>query len=99
MITIEIKLICHTSATVKSKIQTSRSLNREMIYKQFMSDDRDKINETTTIENCGRGLNAGQSPAHPPSKKASILNHSQEGFKTLEKGWHCSSLVKGFLGV
>ena len=34
-----------------------------------MSDDRDKVNETTKIKNCGGGLNAGWSPPHPPSKK------------------------------
>ena len=64
-----------------------------------MSNDHDKVNETTKIKNFGRGLNAGQSPAHPPSKKAAVLDHSQEGFEELEKGWHCSSWVKGFLGV
>ena len=29
----------------------------------------------------GGGFNAGQSPPHPPSKKASIPDHSLEGFK------------------
>ena len=42
---------------------------------------------------------AGWSPPHPPSKKAATLDHSQEGFEELEKGWHCSSQVKGFSGV
>ena len=32
---------------------------------------------------CGGGLNAGQSPPHPPSKKVAILDCAQEG--------HCSS--------
>ena len=67
-----------------------------------MSDDRDKVNETTKIKNlkiCSRGRNAGRSPPHPPSKKVAIPDHSQEGFEELEKGRHCSSWVKGFLGV
>ena len=67
-----------------------------------MSDDHDKVNETTKIKNlkiCGGGINAGWSPPHPPSKKAAILDHSQEWLEELEKGWHCSSRVKGFPGV
>ena len=38
-------------------------------------------NETAKIEkfDFGGGLNAGQSPPHPPSKKAFILDHSLEG--------------------
>ena len=64
-----------------------------------MSNDRDKVNETTKIKNCGRGLNAGQSPPHPPSKKVAAPDHSQEGFEEFEKGWHCSSWVEGFPGV
>ena len=51
------------------------------------------------MKTCGGGLNAGQSPPHPPSKEVAILNHSQEGFEELEKGWHCSSREKGFPGV
>ena len=64
-----------------------------------MSNDHDKVNETTEIENCGRGLNTGQRPPHPPSKKVAAPDCSQEGFEKLEKEWHCSSWVKGFLGV
>ena len=64
-----------------------------------MSDVHDKVNETAKIKICGRGLNAGWSPPHPPSKKAAAPDHSHEGLKELEKGWHCSSRVKGFLGV
>ena len=67
-----------------------------------MSDVHNKVNETTKIKNlkiCGGGLNAGRSPAHPPSKKVAILDCSQEGFEELEKGWHCSSRVKGFQRV
>ena len=67
-----------------------------------MSNDRDKVNETTKIKNlkiCGGGLNASQSPPHPPSKKTAIPDHSREGLEELEKGWHCSSQVKGFPGV
>ena len=67
-----------------------------------MSDDRDKVNETTKIKNlktCGGGLNAGQSPPHPPSKKVAIPDHSRGGLEELEKGWHCSSRVEGFPGV
>ena len=61
-----------------------------------MSDDRDK-NETPKI--CGRGLNTGQSPPHPPSKKVAIRDCSQEGFfEDIDKGWHCSSWEKGFPG-
>ena len=47
---------------------------------------------------CGGGLNASQSPPHPPSKKAAILDHAQEGFEEKDKGWHCSSWKKGFPG-
>ena len=47
---------------------------------------------------CGGGLNAGGSPPHVPSKKVAAPDCSQEGFEELEKGWHCSSWVKGFLG-
>ena len=47
-------------------------------------------------KNCGGGLNASQSPPHPPSKKVAILDHSREGFEELEKGLHCSSWEKGF---
>ena len=47
---------------------------------------------------CGGGLNTGQSPHHPPSKKVSTLDCSREGLEELEKGSHCSSRVKGFLG-
>ena len=38
-------------------------------------------NKTTKIEKFGfgGGLNAGQSPPHPPSKKASVLDCSLEG--------------------
>ena len=64
-----------------------------------MSDDHDKVNKTTKIKNCGGGLNASQSPPHPPSKKAATPDCSREGFEELEKGWHRSSWVKGFLGV
>ena len=65
-----------------------------------MSNDRDKVNETAKkIKNCGSGLNAGWSLPHPPSKKVAIPDHSQEGLEELEIGWHCSSWVKGFLGV
>ena len=63
-----------------------------------MSNDRDKVNETTKIKNCGGGLNASRSPPHPPSKKAAAPDHSREGLEELEKGWHCSSRVKGFPG-
>ena len=35
------------------------------------------------IKICGGGLNASQSPPHPPSKKAAIPDHSQEGFKEI----------------
>ena len=60
------KTNCHASASVKSEIRASSGLNCEMIYQlQFMSNDRDKVNETTKIKNCGGGLNASQSP--PPS--------------------------------
>ena len=67
-----------------------------------MSDDHDKVIETTKIKNlkiCGGGLNAGRSPPHPPSKKMAIPDCSQGGFEELETGWQCSSWVKGFLGV
>ena len=64
-----------------------------------MSDVHEKVNETTKVKNCGGGLNAGWSPPHPPSKKVAALDHSREGFEELEKGWHCSSWVKGFPGV
>ena len=66
-----------------------------------MSDDHGKVNETTKIKNlkiCGGSLNAGQSLPHPPSKKVAIPDRSREGLEELEKGWHCSSWVKGFLG-
>ena len=33
------------------------------------------------------------------SKKVAIPDCSQEGFRELDKGWHCSSWVKGFPGV
>ena len=50
-----------------------------------MSDDRDKLNETPKIKKiCGEGLNAGQSPPHPPSKKAAISDHSQEEFEEID---------------
>ena len=45
-----------------------------------MSDDRDKLNETQKLKICGRDLNAGWSPPHPPSKKAAIPDHAWEGF-------------------
>ena len=45
-----------------------------------MSDDHDKLNETQKLKICGGGLNASWSPPHPPSKKAAILDHAQEGF-------------------
>ena len=32
---------------------------------------------------CGGGLNAGQSPPHPPSKKAAITDRTQEGFEEI----------------
>ena len=44
--------------------------------RNLMSDDHDKISETMKIENCGGGLNAGQSPPHPPSKKAATSDCS-----------------------
>ena len=47
-------------------------------------------------KNCFGGLNANQSPPHPPSKEVAILDCSREGFEELEKGWHCSSQEKGF---
>ena len=50
-------------------------------------------------KNCGRGLNTGWSPPHPPSKKVAIPDHSREGFEELEKGQHRSSREKGFPGV
>ena len=65
-----------------------------------MSNVHDEVNETTKIKKlkiCGGGLNADQSPPHPPSKKVAIPDRSQEGLEELEKGWHCSSWVKGFL--
>ena len=40
-----------------------------------MSNDHDKIKETTKKIVAG-GLNTGQSPPHPPSKKAAILDYS-----------------------
>ena len=45
-----------------------------------MSDDRNKLNETQKLKICGGGLKAGQSPPHPPSKKAAIPDCAQEGF-------------------
>ena len=41
-----------------------------------MSDDHDKLNELQKLKICGGGLNAGQSPPHPPSKKAAIPDHA-----------------------
>ena len=35
------------------------------------------------IKICGRGLNAGQSPPHPPSKKVAILDRAREGFEEI----------------
>ena len=64
-----------------------------------MSNDHDKVDETIKIKNCGGGLNTGRSTPHSPSKKVAALDHSREGVEELEKGWHCSSRVKGFLGV
>ena len=51
---------------------------------QFTSDDRDNLGETPKIKICGGGLNASQSPPHPPSKKAAILDHSREGFEEVD---------------
>ena len=45
-----------------------------------MSDDHDKLNELQKLKICGRGLNAGQSPPHPPSKKVAVPDCAQEGF-------------------
>ena len=41
-----------------------------------MSDDHDKLNELQKLKICGGGLNAGQSPPHPPSKKVAIPDHA-----------------------
>ena len=46
----------------------------------------------------GGGLNAGQSPPHPPSKKASILDCSQEGLKKEIKGGTVVHRRKAFWG-
>ena len=35
------------------------------------------------IKICGRGLNAGQGPPHPLSKKAAIPDHAREGFEEI----------------
>ena len=45
-----------------------------------MNDDHN--NETAKMKKIdfGGGLNAIRSPPHPPSKKASVPDHSLEGF-------------------
>ena len=60
----------------------------------------DHYNETAKMKkfDFGGGLNAGWSPPHPPSKKASIPDCSQEVFEEIDQGWHCSSWEKGFPG-
>ena len=50
---------------------------------QFMSDDRDKLDEMQKLKICGGGLNAGWSPPHPPSKKAAIPDCAWEGFEKI----------------
>ena len=64
-----------------------------------MSDDRDKLNETQKLKICGGGLNASQSPPHPPSKEAAIPDHAREGFEKIVKGWHCSSQERRLSGA
>ena len=50
-------------------MRQSTSCNlRAMIITKYMKQSKSKI--------CGGGLNAGQSPPHPPSKKAAIPDHS-----------------------
>ena len=56
---------------------------RDDLLTQFMSNDHDKLNETKKLKICGGGLNAGQSPPHPPSKKVAILDHAREGFEEI----------------
>ena len=51
-----------------------------------MSDDHEKVNETTKILNCGGGLNAGQSPPHPSSKKVATWTAHDKGLKNWGKG-------------
>ena len=51
-----------------------------------MSDDRDKVNETTKIKNCAGGLNASWSPPHPPSKKVAARTAHEKGLKNWRKG-------------
>ena len=56
---------------------------RDGLPTQLMSNDHDKLSETQKLKICGGGLNASQSPPHPPSKKAAVLDHAQEGFEEI----------------
>ena len=55
-------------------------------------------NETEKLKICGRGLNAGRSPPHPPSKEAAILDHARKGLEKYFKGGTVVQRREGFLG-
>ena len=38
-------------------------------------------NETEKLKICGGGLNANQSPPHPPSKKAAVPDRTWKGLE------------------
>ena len=38
-------------------------------------------NETEKSKICGGGLNASQSPPHPPSKEVAIPDHARKGLE------------------
>ena len=67
---------CRASVSVKSEMRASNNLSREAICKLNL-----RAMATTKFLKFGldRGLNAGQSPPHPPAKKASVPDRSLEG--------------------
>ena len=73
------KANCHASASVKSEIHASNGLIRKMIYELNLRVMVTTMKQKNEKIDFGWGLNAGQSPPHPPSKKASILDRSLEG--------------------
>ena len=71
------KTNCHASASVKSEIHASNDLIHETIYelnlRAMVTTMKQQKYEKIDF---GRGLNASRSPPHPPSKKASVPDHS-----------------------
>ena len=80
----------HLTSSNQGEIHAYSDLIRKTIYQH------PKLNKVCNrkIKNYEQefgGINAGQIPPHPPSKKAVFPDHSQGGFSSEIEGWHCSS--------